>query len=73
MRGTTVVLTAYLFATGSTAIELFKRAGSAAVVTIPIQRKSVEWVGNRYEFDQLRKRQKTISETLDNFEVRIIP
>ncbi|MCJ1390733.1 hypothetical protein MMC18_003594 [Xylographa bjoerkii] len=69
MRGSTVaVLTAGLLTTGSTAIELFKRAGPAAVISMPIQRKSVEWVGSRYEFDQLRKRQKTVSETLDNFE-----
>ncbi|MCJ1400376.1 hypothetical protein MMC11_003581 [Xylographa trunciseda] len=69
MRGTTIVVLAVgLLTTGSTAIELFKRDGPAAVLTMPIQRKSVEWVGSRYEFDQLRKRQKTVTETLDNFE-----
>ncbi|MCJ1416233.1 hypothetical protein MMC32_002568 [Xylographa parallela] len=69
MRGTTIAaLTAGLLTTGSTAIELFKRNGPAAVIPMPIQRKSVEWVGSRYEFDQLRKRQKTVTETLDNFE-----
>ena len=72
MRGTTIAaLTAGLLTTGSTAIELFKRNGPAAVIPMPIQRKSVEWVGSRYEFDQLRKRQKTVTETLDNFEVGI--
>ena len=73
MRGTTIAaLTAGLLTAGSTAIELFKRNGPAAIVSMPIERKSIEWVGSRYEFDQLRKRQKTVTETLDNFEVGVL-
>ncbi|MCJ1406513.1 hypothetical protein MMC19_000578 [Ptychographa xylographoides] len=72
MKGSTVStgLTAALLTSGTAAIELFKRAGPANVVSLDIQRKSVPIYQSRYEYDQLRRRQssKTISETLDNFE-----
>ncbi|MCJ1472982.1 hypothetical protein MMC13_001631 [Lambiella insularis] len=63
-----VAVVAGLLTGGSTAIELIKRAGAPAVVPMSIERKAVEVVGSRYQYDQLRKRQKTVSETLDNFE-----
>lgn len=73
MRTTTVAVAvaAGLLTSGSTAIQLIKRAGAPAVVPMSIERRAVEVFESRYQFDQLRKRQKTVSQTLDNFEVRL--
>lgn len=53
--------------TGTGALQLAKRTdGPARVVGMGIQRKEV---ADPVQRDRLRKRGKTVSETLDNFEV----
>ena len=69
MKGvSTLALAAGILITGSNAIQLVKKDAAPAVVGLSIGRRSVVDPVKR---DQLRRRQnsKTVSETLDNFEV----
>lgn len=68
MRGTVVAaVAAGLLVTGSEAIQLVKR-DIPSVVAIGIQRKSID---NPVDRDRIRRRAgKTVSQTLDNYQVR---
>lgn len=68
MKGAAVAaITAGLLVTGSDAIQLVKR-DTPAVVAIGIQRNSINSPVKR---DRLRRRaNKTVTQTLDNYEVR---
>ena len=70
MKGYLVVATAlYCFSTLSHAIHLVKRDGPPRVVGLPIQRRQTN---KPVVSNALRKRQKAVSVTLDNFEVCMI-
>ena len=56
----------------SEAIKLEKRSDAPTVVHLPIERRSIQ---NPVERDQHRRRKrelKTVTQTLDNFQVRIL-
>ena len=68
MKGVAVAaVVAGVLCTSSNGIQLIRRDATPAVVALDVHRRHV---ANPVKRDQLRRRAQTVSETLDNFEVR---